>query len=306
MLPYALRRLLHGAFVIVGVSIVVFLLLHLSPGDPAQLVLRQGASEAEIAAVRTRLGLDRPLLEQYGIFVWRALNGDLGTSFHYRAPAIEVVVGFLPETLYLSFAALLLSIVVSLPLGVLSAVRRDSIWDFLGMSFAVLAQAMPPFWLGIVLIFVFAVRLGWFPTSGSGGLDHLILPMVTLSAYQTALLTRLVRSGLLEVLDQDYVRTARSKGLKPPQVVWKHALRNTLIPLVTVVGLQLGALVAGAIVVETVFAWPGVGRLLIQAINGRDYPVIQAAVLLISLMIVLINLVVDILYAYIDPRIAYA
>ncbi|MEX2536967.1 MAG: nickel ABC transporter permease [Trueperaceae bacterium] len=306
MFSYTLRRLLEGVFVIVGVSVVVFLLLHLSPGDPAQLMLREGASAEEVARVRTNLGLDRPLPEQYGTFVWRALQGDLGASFHYRQSAIEVVIDFLPETLYLSLAALVLSIIVSLPLGILSALRRDSVWDLLGTTFAVLGQAMPPFWLGIVLIFVFAVRLGWFPTSGSGTFSHLILPAVTLSAYQTALFTRLVRSGLLEVLGQDYVRTAHSKGLHQLRVVWKHAMRNTLIPLITVMGIQLGALIAGAIVVETVFAWPGVGRLLILAISSRDYPVIQAGVLLISVLVVLVNIVVDVLYAFIDPRIAYS
>lgn len=306
MFGYALRRLTQGLFVIVGVSVVVFLLIHLAPGDPALLMLREGASQQEVDQLRGQLGLDRPWLEQYGLFVWRAAHGDLGTSFHYERPAIQIVLEFLPETLYLSFAALLLALAVSLPLGVLSALRRNSPWDFLGMSFAVLGQAMPPFWLGIMLIFLFAVRLRWFPTSGSGGIAHTILPAVTLSAYLMALLTRLVRSGLLEVMDQDYVRTARSKGLATQTVVGKHALRNTLIPLVTVIGLQLGALIAGAIVVETVFSWPGVGRLLIQSINARDYPVIQSAVLVISVFVVVVNLVVDVLYAFIDPRISYA
>lgn len=269
-------------------------------------MLREGASDAEVERLRAELGLDKSLPLQYGHFVWLALQGDLGTSFRYSQSAINVVLEFLPATLLLAFAALALSIIIALPLGVISAVRRGSVWDHLSMTFAVLGQAMPPFWLGIMLIFTVSVRLRLLPTSGAGDISHLILPAITLSAYQTALLTRLVRSGLLEVLGQDYVRTAHSKGLKVAVVVWKHALRNTLIPLITVVGVQLGALVAGAIVVETVFAWPGVGRLLIQAINGRDYPVIQAGVLVVSVMVVAINIVVDIFYAYIDPRISYS
>ena len=306
MFSYTLRRIMQGAFVILGVSLLVFLMLHLAPGDPASLMLHEGATQEDIAELRTNLGFDRPLHIQYGRFLINALRGDLGRSFYHERPAIEVVLDFLPATFVLAFSALVLAITVALPLGMLSALRRDSLWDFLGMGVAVLGQAMPPFWLGIVLIFFFSVRLGWFPTSGSGGLDHIVLPAITLSAYLTALLTRLVRSGLLEVLDQDYVRTARSKGLMPRRVIVKHALRNTLIPLVTIIGLQLGALLAGALVVETVFAWPGVGRLLIQAIGSRDFPVIQAGVLVISVFVVVINLAVDLLYGFLDPRISYA
>ncbi len=306
MASYALRRVLQGALVVLGVAFIVFMLMHLAPGDPAAMMLHDGASPQEVAALRTRLGLDRTLHVQFGAFVAGAVRGDLGRSLYHERPAIQVVLHFLPATFTLAFAALGLALVIAVPLGILSALRRDTIWDYLGMGLAVLGQAMPPFWLGIVLIFVFSVELRWFPTSGTGTFRHLILPAVTLSAYLTALLTRLVRSSLLEVLDQDFVRTAHSKGLPRRVVVVKHALRTTLIPLVTIIGIQLGDLLAGALVVETVFAWPGVGRLLIQAIGSRDFPVVQAGVLVISVVVVVLNIAVDLLYAYLDPRISYA
>jgi len=306
MTTYALRRLLQGVLVVLGVALIVFLLMHLAPGDPAALMLHDGASQQDIADLRGRLGLDRPLHVQFATFLRGAVQGDLGRSLFHERPAMEVVVHFLPPTILLSLAALALALVVAFPLGIVSALKRDTVWDHLSMGFAVLGQAMPPFWLGIVLIFVFAVELGLVPSSGMGSARHLILPAITLSAYLTALLTRMVRSGLLETLGQDYVRTARGKGLSTSTVVLKHALRTTIIPLVTIVGIQLGDLLAGALVVETVFAWPGVGRLLIQAIGTRDFPVIQSGVLVISVIVVSLNLVVDLLYAVVDPRISYS
>ena len=211
----------------------------------------------------------------------------------------------MPATLQLSAAALLFSLSVAIPIGMLSALKRDTFWDYLGTSLAMLGQAIPPYWLGIMLILVFSVALGWFPTSGRGTLAHLVLPAITLGSVLMALVTRLVRSGMLDVLGEDYVRTARAKGLRERVVIMRHALRNILIPLVTVVGLQLGALFGGAVITESIFAWPGVGRLALQSINARDYPMVQAAVLVISIVYVFLNLAVDLLYVYLDPRIRY-
>lgn len=308
---YVFRRLIQGFLVLLGVSVVVFLMLHLAPGDPARLMLHDGASEEEIAHLRHLLGLDLPLHQQYFRFLFRALQGDLGNSLYYNQPAMGVVLEFFPATIGLASASLLITsllitLLFAVPLGIVSALKRDSIIDYAGMSFAVLGQALPPFWFGIMMILIFGVKLGWFPTSGYGSLRHAVLPALTLGAYLMALLTRMVRSGLLEVLGEDYIRTARAKGLPERVVIWKHALRNAAIPLVTVVGLQLGSLLAGSLVTETVFAWPGVGRLLVQSIGARDYPVIQAAVLVISTVFVLLNILIDVLYVAIDPRISYS
>jgi len=305
MLQYVTQRLLQSIVVLFGVTTLVFSLLHLAPGDPVLMMLPDGATQEQIDHLRSRLGLDRPLIEQFVSFLDRAVRGDLGTSLYHRQPALQVVLRYFPSTALLASAALLLTVAIGVPLGIISALKRDSSVDYLAMGFAVLGQAVPPFWLGIMLILIFSVNLGWFPTYGSGTWRHLILPAVTLGAYLMALITRLTRSGLLEVLNTDYVRTARAKGLRFRQVIWKHAFRNTLLPLVTVLGLQLGGLLAGTIVTETVFAWPGVGSIIVHAIFARDYPVIQAAVLFLSVVFVLVNILVDIMYAYIDPRIRY-
>ena len=305
MLQYVTQRLLQSIVVLFGVTTLVFSLLHLAPGDPVLMMLPDGATQEQIDHLRSRLGLDRPLIEQFVSFLDRAVRGDLGTSLYHRQPALQVVLRYFPSTALLASAALLLTVAIGVPLGIISALKRDSFVDYLAMGFAVLGQAVPPFWLGIMLILIFSVNLGWFPTYGSGTWRHVILPAVTLGAYLMALITRLTRSGLLEVLNTDYVRTARAKGLRFRQVIWKHAFRNTLLPLVTVLGLQLGGLLAGTIVTETVFAWPGVGSIIVHAIFARDYPVIQAAVLFLSVVFVLVNILVDIMYAYIDPRIRY-
>jgi peptide/nickel transport system permease protein len=302
---YIIRRLIQAVGVVVGVSIVVFCLVRLIPGDPARIMLPEGAPEEQVQAMRRILGLDRPIPVQYMLFVAQAAGGDLGRSLFYGQPATKVLFDHLPPTLQLAGAALALSLLVAIPVGVLSAVRRDSLWDFLGMGLALVGQSVPAFWLGLMLIIIFAVFLGVLPSSGIGGLEHLVLPAITLGAYMMSLTTRLVRSGLLDVLHEDYVRTARAKGLAERAVVYGHALRNVLIPLVTVVGLQMGALLSGAIITETVFAWPGVGTVVFTAINARDYPLIQAAVLMLSLFFVVINLAVDLIYAYLDPRIHY-
>jgi peptide/nickel transport system permease protein len=305
MTGYLLRRLIQAIGVVIGVSIVVFALVRLVPGDPARIMLPEGASEQQVQEMRRILGLDRPLPVQYAVFVGQAVQGDLGRSLFYGAPTARVVLEHLPATLQLTAAALALSLVVAIPVGAISAIRRDSVWDFLGMTVALVGQSVPAFWLGLMLILVFAVYLGVLPSSGGGGIEHLILPSVTLGAYMMSLTTRLTRSGMLDVLAEDYVRTARAKGLREMAVITRHTLRNTLIPLVTVVGLQLGSLLSGAVITETVFAWPGVGTVIFTAINARDYPLIQTAVLMLSIFFVFINLAVDVLYGYLDPRIHY-
>lgn len=302
---YIRRRLLQAVIVVWGVSVLVFFLLRLAPGDPVLLLLAESAEPQQIAEARAKWGLDKPIYVQYAVFLNRAVHGDLGDSLFFQEPALSVLLERMPATLQLSAAALLFSLSVAIPIGILSALKRDSLWDYLGTSIAMLGQAIPPYWLGIMLILIFAVNLRWFPTSGRGTLSHLVLPAITLGSVLMALVTRLVRSGMLDVLGEDYVRTARAKGLKERSVIIRHALRNILIPLVTVIGLQLGALFGGAVITESIFAWPGVGRLALQAISARDYPLVQAAVLVISIIYVFLNLAVDLLYVYLDPRIRY-
>jgi peptide/nickel transport system permease protein len=306
VLKYVIRRLLQAVLVVLGVSLIVFVMIRITPGDPVRTYLGESATDQQVAEYRHYLGLDEPLPLQYVRFLQRAVSGDLGNSLTYHQPATIVLAEHLPATLQLSFVSLALALLVAVPLGVLSAVRRDSFWDYLGMTLAMLGQSLPAFWLGLVLMLIFAVNLHWLPTSGSGGLPFLVLPSVTLGAYMAGLFTRLVRSGLLEVLGEDYVRTARAKGLPDRVVLYGHALRNMAIPLVTVIGLQFGTLLGGAVVVETVFSWPGVGTAAVTAIGARDYALVQAVVLVVSLFFVAVNLMIDLLYAYIDPRIHYA
>lgn len=302
---YIRRRLLQSILVVWGVSVLVFFLLRLAPGDPVSLLLSETASPEQMEAVREKWGLNEPIPVQYMVFLGRALQGDLGDSLFFQQPAIEVLLERMPATLQLSGVALLFSLAVAIPMGMMSALKRDTIWDYLGTGLAMLGQAIPPYWLGIMLILVFSVGLGWLPTSGRGTIWHLVLPAITLGSVLMALITRLVRSGMLDVLGDDFIRTARAKGLQEQHVIVRHALRNILIPLVTVVGLQLGALFGGAVITESIFAWPGVGRLALQAINARDYPLVQASVLFISVVYVFLNLAIDILYVYLDPRIRY-
>jgi ABC-type dipeptide/oligopeptide/nickel transport system permease component len=298
--------LLQAVLVVLGVSLIVFVLIRITPGDPVRAYLGENATAEQVTAYRHYLGLDEPVPVQYLRFLQRAAVGDLGNSLTYHKPATIVLAEHLPATLQLSFVSLALALLVAVPLGVLSAVRRDSVWDYLGMTLAMLGQSLPAFWLGLILMLIFAVNLRWLPTSGFGGLAFLVLPSVTLGAYMAGLFTRLVRSGLLEVLGEDYVRTARAKGLPDRAVLYGHALRNMAIPLVTVIGLQIGTLLGGAVVVETVFSWPGVGTTAVTAIGARDYALVQAVVLVVSVFFVAVNLLIDLLYAYIDPRIHYA
>jgi ABC-type dipeptide/oligopeptide/nickel transport system permease component len=300
---YIAQRLLQAIVVLWGVSLIVFLLLRLAPSDPITLLLAETATPQQIAEARHELGFDQPIYVQYLKFMERALQGDLGRSLFYKEPALGVILRSLPNTLLLGGIAFVLSVAVALPIGILSALRRDSIWDYLGIGLALIGQATPPYWLGIMLILVFSVKLRILPTSGSFGPEYLVLPSITLAAVLMPIVTRLVRSGMLEVLHEDYVRTARAKGLRERVVVGQHALRNMLIPLVTVLGLQLTSLLGGAVIIEQVFAWPGVGRVAVSAISSRDYPIVQASVLVVSTAFVLMNLFVDVLYAWLDPRI---
>ncbi|WP_417433030.1 nickel ABC transporter permease [Hoeflea sp.] len=302
MLRYILTRLGHTVLVIFGISIVSFIFLHLS-GDPVGLILPQDATLEQIAALRKKMLLDDPIYLQYFRFLTSALQGDLGRSIYSHQPVVGMILERMPATLELAFAALAIALAVAIPAGVLSAVKRGTWIDTISMSLALIGLSMPHFWLGIMFIMVFSVQLGWLPTSGRGTFLQLIMPSLALGVSLIALFARLTRSAMLEVLGQDYVRTARAKGLSNSSVIGKHALRNALIPLVTVIGMEFGFLLGGAVIIETVFAWPGVGRLIVQSILDRDYPVVQAAVMMLAIVFVTVNFVVDLLYVWLDPNI---
>jgi peptide/nickel transport system permease protein len=304
MLRYILRRAIHAFFVVLGVSLLVFVLMRLT-GDPVLLLLPSDADREQVESLRRELGLDQPIWIQYLHFLRNAARGDFGTSFRTNQPAMRLVLERLPATLKLGGAALLITIVISLPLGVISATRRDSYADAAGRGVALLGQAVPSFWLGIMLILLFSVKLGWLPAFGAGGAQHLILPAITLGAYSTAITTRLLRSSMLEVLSADYIQTARAKGLSERRVIYLHALRNASLPAVTMLGLQVGVLMGQAVVTEYVFSYPGMGRLVLQAIGNRDFAVVQAFVIFATLTIVAVNLLVDLLYGVLDPRVKY-
>jgi len=296
-------RLAAAALVVLGVCTLVFLLIHLVPGDPVEAMLGEGARPADRAALTAALGLDRPLGEQYLSYLARLSRLDLGQSFVYQRPVADLLAERLPATLTLAAVALGLALLLAVPLGVLAACRRGLALDGAAMGFSLLGSSIPNFWLGPLLILVFSLWLGWTPVSGREGPASLILPALTLGTSLAAILARMVRSSVLEVLGEDYIRTARAKGLSPAAVLWGHALRNAWLPVLTLVGLQLGGLLGGAVITETVFAWPGVGSLLVEAIQGRDYPVVQGCILLISLAYVLVNTGTDLVYAWVDPRI---
>ena len=305
MRSYLARRLLLALPVVLGVVTLVFLLIHLIPGDPVEIMLGESALPADREALRQALGLDRPILEQYGAFLWGLCRGDLGDSLQLRRPVTALIREHYPATLELTLAAMLISLMIALPAGILSGIRQYSLLDHSTMFIALLGVSMPNFWLGPLLIWVFSIQLGWFPVSGKGGLAHLLLPALTLGASMAAIVARMTRSSVLEVLREDYVMTARAKGLSEARVVLKHVLRNALLPVLTIVGLQFGGLLAGSIITETIFSWPGLGTLMVKAIQTRDYPVVQGCVLVISLSYVLVNLLTDLLYGVIDPRIRY-
>ncbi len=305
MTAYILRRILIALPTLLGVVVLVFLMVRLAPGDPAVLLAGEFATPETLEAIRARYGLDRGLPEQFLIYLEALLRGDLGESARSRRPVLEELKTYFPNTLELASAAILVAVLTGIPLGILAALRPGSSLDLSVMVLALLGVSMPVFWFGLLAILIFSVGLGWFPVAGKGTLAHLVLPAITLGINATALLARMTRGTLLEILSQDYIRTARAKGLAERVVIFKHALRNALIPVVTVAGLEFGTLLSGAVITETIFAWPGLGQLLVGSILARDYPVVQGAVLLVAITFVLINLLVDLLYATIDPRVRY-
>ncbi len=333
MLRYIIKRLLTIIPVLLGVSMLVFGLIRLIPGDPAIVMLGERATPENIARIRTQLGLDKPIHEQYLIYMSRVVQGDLGISVLRQEPVTREIVRRFPATIELSLGAILVALIVGIPAGLVSAIRRGSWFDSLSMLAALTGVSMPIFWLGLMLTLLFAVALHWFPTGGRldaqtefktitnllildslvrgdlgvtfQAIHHLFLPAVALGTIPMAIIARMTRSAMLEVLSQDYIRTAHAKGLRERIVVIRHALRNALLPVITVVGLQVGILLAGAILTETIFSWPGIGRWIVEAIYARDYPIVQGVTLFIATIFVLVNLTVDVLYAFVDPRIRF-
>lgn len=308
---YVARRLAQSIIVVIGVSLLVFIILY-QTGDPVALMASQEATQEDIERMRENLGFNRPWYVQYLDFASGAVRGDFGTSLRQQQPVFELIMDRVPATMRLALAAFILSIAISIPVGIISATKRNSIWDNLVMGGALLGQSLPVFFLGVVMIWIFAGQLKWFPSFGQGDgspvsmLKHLALPAFTLATFSLARSARLVRSSMLEVLGHDYVRTARAKGLTERMVLYRHALKNALIPVVTIFGLEFGTLLGGAVITETVFAWPGVGRLVVLAIQQRDFPVVVGAVTILAMLFVLINLAVDLLYGVIDPRVRYS
>ena len=304
MLTWILRRILAVVPVLFGVTLAVFSMLFLVPGDPVKMMLAEFVTNPDqVAQMRAQLHLDEPILKQYGRFVTGAVRGDLGTSIRSRRPVITEIRENLGSTAQLAAAAMVVAVALGIPLGLLAALSRNSWLDVASMGAALLGVSMPSFWLGLLLIFVFSLHLAWFPATGGGDLQHLILPAITLGMIAAAIIARLTRSSMLEVLGQDYVRTARAKGLGGFAVVVRHALKNALIPIITIFGLQFGNLLAGAVIVETVFSRPGLGRLIVGGILNKDFPLVQGVVLFVATIYVVINVLVDVAYAYADPRI---
>ncbi len=303
MLPYIARRLVMLIPVVLGVVTLVFFLIHMIPGDPVEIMLGEQAQAADKETLRRELKLDRPIGEQYLVYLSGLPRADLGRSIHSREPVLQTILKRFPATLILTLAAMIVAVLIAIPIGILSAVRQYSLMDNVSMFVALLGISMPNFWLGPLLILLFSIQLGWLPVSGMGGAQHLILPAVTLGTALAAILTRMTRSSVLEVIREQYIVTARAKGLQEKVVLFKHAFKNALIPVITILGLQFGALLSGSIITETIFSWPGIGRLMIQAVNQRDYPLVQGCVLFISLSYVLVNLATDLLYGAADPRI---
>ncbi|HVG71080.1 MAG TPA: nickel ABC transporter permease [Vicinamibacterales bacterium] len=299
------RRLVLTIPVLLGVATLVFSLIHLIPGDPAQAMLGEAAPQSDVEELRRQLGLDRPLVEQYALFLGGLVKGDLGTSLRTGMPVTEQIVERMPATFELAAAAMLVAILFSMPLGIAAAVRRGTVVDHAAMTVSLAGVSVPNFWLGPLLAIVFAVELGWLPVSGRGTWGHLVLPAVSLGAALAAILARMTRATMLEELREPYVQAARARGVSKSRAIMRHAFRNSLIPVVTLVGLQFGAVLTGAVITETIFAWPGIGRLLIQSIGFRDYPLVQGCILLIALTYVAVNLATDMLYGVLDPRIRY-
>jgi len=299
---YILRRIVHLIPTFLGITLITFFVLRLT-GDPATMVLGEMATEEALQAYRARFGLDDPLHIQYLRYMGGLAQGDLGVSLRYNEPVAKLLLERMPATLQLGVSALLFSVVLGIPVGIFSALSRNKVLDFGVRSSVLLGQAIPSFYLGILLIMLFSVTLGWLPTGGRGGLQHLILPTITLGTALVALIVRFTRSAMLDVMRNDYIRTAHAKGLHGRTVIVRHALRNALIPLITIIGLQTAVIFSGAIVTETVFSWPGMGRLIVQSIYARDFPLVQTAVLFVATIVIFVNLLVDILYGFVDPRV---
>jgi ABC-type dipeptide/oligopeptide/nickel transport system permease component len=302
---YVLRRLALSGVAMLGVITIVFVLLHAS-GDPATLLVTQDATQADLARIRQAYGLDQPLSVQYARFVARVVRGDLGYSYRQGLPVGELIVERLRATFELALAGLAVAVLLGIPLGLIAAARHGSGVDTAAMTVALLGTSVPSFWLGLLLIIVFGVQLGWLPVSGYGSFRHLLMPAFVLGGFYAAQVSRLTRTSLLEVLAQDFVRTARAKGLAARAVLLKHVLRNAALPVITVVGLDFGRMLGGAVVVETIFAWPGMGRLAVQAVLGRDFPVVQGAVIMGAAIFLSVNVIIDLLYGFIDPRLRAA
>ncbi|GAA4755493.1 ABC transporter permease [Modestobacter marinus] len=302
---HIVRTLLLSLITLFGVSILIFLMLRVLPGDPARVLAGLNASEEQVARLRAELGLDESLLAQYWSFITGVLTGDLGTSARTSAPVASEIGVRLPATLILAVVATIIGTIAGVTAGVVAAVRRNSIVDHVISSVAMMGVSMPVYWLGLLLILLFAVTLGWLPAAGSGEPLSIVLPAVTLAAFSTALISRMTRASMLEVLGQDYVRTAEAKGAPPTTVIIRHGLRNAFIPILTVISLQFGALLGGAVLTETVFGWPGIGRLLVDSIGARDFAVVQGIVLVYAAAFILLNVIVDVLYVVVDPRIRY-
>ncbi|HHW42048.1 MAG TPA: ABC transporter permease [Syntrophomonadaceae bacterium] len=331
---YILKRLLLLIPVLLGVLVVVFIVLRCFTTDPAAMMLGQHASTQQVEALRVKLGLNKPLYVQFGTYLWQILHGDFGRSLMTKTPVLHEIGIRFPATIELALFAITLATIFGIVMGVVAAVKRNTIWDYFTMVGALLGVSMPIYWLGLLLIILFAVMLGWLPASGRidiglepahvtglylldsiitknwasfiSALKHIILPGIALASYSTAIIARMTRSTMLEVLPQDYIRTARAKGLKESTVIYKHTLRNSLIPVVTVIGLQMGALLGGAVLTETVFSWPGLGSRVVEAILAADYPMVQGSVIVIAVIFVIVNLIVDIIYSFLDPRIHYS
>lgn len=313
MANFLLRRLLSTLLVMLGISFVVFMIVHLVPGDPVRIMLGIQADQAQVEEIRHLMGFDRPLMVQYFEWLKNALQGDLGESYITGQKVSEAVAQRLPATLSLAFAALLIGVLIAVPAGVISALKSGSAWDYFAMIFSQVGVSIPDFWLGIMFILIFSLYLGWLPPSGFtkptedfwDWLRHLILPATTIGLISASIMTRFIRSAVLEMIAKNHVRTAKAKGLPQSRVTSRHILLNASIPIVTIIGLQLASLLGGVIIVEIIFAWPGLGRLALDAVTRRDYPMVQGAVLMVALAFAVVNLIVDLLYAYLDPRVKY-
>jgi len=302
---YIIRRLLIMIPVLFGVSLIIFTMVRVIPGDPGYVMAGPHATKDQVEQIRAQLGLDKHPVTQYFIFIENLIKGDLGTSTRTGLPVTKEIMARFPNTLLLALASIMIATVFGVLTGIIAGVRQNSKFDYLSMLVALFGLSMPVFWLGLMLMLLFSIKLGLFPAVGADSFKHLVLPAITLGANSTAIIARMTRSSMLEVIRLDYIRTARAKGLSEKLVISRHALKNALIPVVTVIGLQTGILLGGAVLTEIVFAWPGIGRLLVEAILSRDYPVVQGVVLVVATMFIFVNLVVDILYSYLDPRIRY-